>query len=213
MLAGTHLRVRQGARGLSLSQDGCRAQPGGDSSGENCRIPCVIVLRLHQCVFRNADKLLWSVPVARCVCRRWRVTAVQLDPERYSAGCARRAGGLAPDVGQLSMLQALELPSLGCAPDPHASQSSVAARLAYTTWRRAAGQAAGAQAARVSGVCHQVIDDTHVRVLVRCSKRGYLSVFISSMDSTNIKDIMIAAFATHFHPAYTICLGFSAAWL
>lgn len=102
---------------------------------------------MHQCVCHTADKLGWSVLVARCVCRRWRVTAVQLDPERYSAGCARRAGGLAPDVGQLSMLQALELPSLGCAPDPHASQSSKAALLLRALcgiWRRAAGHAAGA---------------------------------------------------------------------
>lgn len=47
--------------------------------------------------------------------RRWRVTAVQLDVGKGLVGAAQGAGVLAPEVGQLAELQALELPGLGCA--------------------------------------------------------------------------------------------------
>ena len=47
--------------------------------------------------------------------RRWRVTAVQLDAGKGPMGAAPGTGVLAPEVGQLAELQALELPGLGCA--------------------------------------------------------------------------------------------------
>ncbi|KAK9822449.1 hypothetical protein WJX81_001365 [Elliptochloris bilobata] len=49
-------------------------------------------------------------------CRRWRVTALQLDPVRGPVrGAAQSAGIMAPEIGQLTGLQALELPGLGIA--------------------------------------------------------------------------------------------------